>query len=416
MSPLEQMRVVCYRDAYREASPGVVENLHARIAPKVQKIGGGSPTRNAIRQLLEQVDADPAWYPGKAAVLAHAGKRSGPEPALSGAKKRCIANSAMAAKEEGLEPTYPLAVARCPKAVLNPATNEPVDKKIVYSIFKTMCYDKDPTQKWKNQARAARGALTLAMMAHRLAWGRQMLALGHAAGYFFRHYIWVDFCSTVLPRTAKKTAAQALARKGKKGWVSNDAKGFSRNLQGGKESLKQNSWDSVKVFWAPVLVRGKLHIVALPGVSKEGAPAAAALAEKLPGVLRHRFPEASLPRVVMSDRGPGFFHGPTGNILAAWKDGLRAGGLRAAQGDNAMDQAGYIGDCLLHETAVAWVRYRETVTLPAQPWKESEEAFYTRLRGICEHVNQNHAVEDLCLEFPERMRALVEKKGDKLQK
>jgi len=184
LSPLEQMRVACYRGAYREAFPGVVENLHARIAPKVQKIGGGSPTRNAIRQLLEQVDADPAWYPGKAAVLAHAGKRSGPEPALSGAKKRCIANSAMAAKEEGLEPTYPLAVARCPKAVLNPATNEPVDKKIVYSIFKTMCYDKDPTQKWKNQARAARGALTLAMMAHRLAWGRQMLALGHAAGYF----------------------------------------------------------------------------------------------------------------------------------------------------------------------------------------------------------------------------------------
>jgi hypothetical protein len=119
LSPLEQMRVVCYRDAYREASPGVVENLHARIAPKVQKIGGGSPTRNAIRQLLEQVDADPAWYPGKAAVLAHAGKRSGPEPALSGAKKRCIANSAMAAKEEGLEPTYALAVARCPKAVVN---------------------------------------------------------------------------------------------------------------------------------------------------------------------------------------------------------------------------------------------------------------------------------------------------------
>ena len=158
MSPLEQMRVVCYRDAYRAASPVVVENLHARIAPKVQKIGGGSPTRNAIRQLLEQVDADPAWYPGKAAVLAHAGKRSGPEPALSGAKKRCIANSAMAAKEEGLEPTYALAVARCPKAVVNPATNEPVDKKIVYSISKTMCYDKDPTQKWKNQARAARGA------------------------------------------------------------------------------------------------------------------------------------------------------------------------------------------------------------------------------------------------------------------
>ena len=40
--------------------------------------------------------------------------------------------------------TYTLTVARCPKAVVNPATKGPVDKKDVYKVFKTLCYDDSP--------------------------------------------------------------------------------------------------------------------------------------------------------------------------------------------------------------------------------------------------------------------------------
>ncbi len=44
-----------------------------------------------------------------------------------------------------------------------------------------------------------------------------------------------------------------LARKGAKGWMSSKTKLKSKSLRGKKEALKQKSWDSIRVWWAPVL-------------------------------------------------------------------------------------------------------------------------------------------------------------------
>ena len=80
-----------------------------------------------------------------------------------------------------------------------------------------------------------------------------------------------------------------MARKGKRGWVSDDAKLASRNLKGNVSTLKQNSWDTSRVYWAPVLVRGKLHVEALPeGFPGDTPEGAVTLVEKLPGVLARR--------------------------------------------------------------------------------------------------------------------------------
>ena len=66
-----------------------------------------------------------------------------------------------------------------------------------------------------------------------------------------------------------------LARKGKKGWGSSKTKRQSKNLRGNTAKTKQKSWDSIKVWWAPILTRGKLHIEMLgegfPGETSEGA-------------------------------------------------------------------------------------------------------------------------------------------------
>ena len=86
--------------------------------------------------------------------------------------------------------------------------------------------------------------------------------------WIYRHVIWVDICNDILPLSAKKAAGQALARKGKRGWISDGAKLASRNLKGNVSTLKQNSWDTSRVFWLPLSVRGKLHVEALP----EGFP------------------------------------------------------------------------------------------------------------------------------------------------
>ena len=64
LSPLEQKRAWALRTAQRDIGGDKAVNLE-KIADRVTKVGGGHPTREAIRQFLERVDADPEWFPGK---------------------------------------------------------------------------------------------------------------------------------------------------------------------------------------------------------------------------------------------------------------------------------------------------------------------------------------------------------------
>ena len=82
LSPLEQKRAWALRTAQRDIGGDKAVNLE-KIADRVTKVGGGHPTREAIRQFLERVDADPEWYPGK-----NYRKRSGPQAVLQGKKRK----------------------------------------------------------------------------------------------------------------------------------------------------------------------------------------------------------------------------------------------------------------------------------------------------------------------------------------
>ena len=85
------------------------------IAAKLEKIGGGHPTKSAVCKLLERIKGDPEWYPGKRPEAAY-----GPKPVLRGAKRRQVAASAMTLKRRGVDPTYALVVAQCPEALVSP--------------------------------------------------------------------------------------------------------------------------------------------------------------------------------------------------------------------------------------------------------------------------------------------------------
>ena len=141
LCPLEQMRAWALRVTQRDLLGGEGAVNYAAIADRVTKVGGGHPGRDAIRQFLDRVDADPDWYPGK-----NYRTRSGPAPVLRGTKRRQVAKSAMDLKKGGGEPTYPAIAARCPAAVLNPDTLEAVDKKQVYAVLKSDCYDRTPEE------------------------------------------------------------------------------------------------------------------------------------------------------------------------------------------------------------------------------------------------------------------------------
>ena len=49
-------------------------------------------------------------------------------------------------------------------------------------------------------------------------------------------------------------------------------------------------------------------------------------------------------------------------------------------------------------------------------WEETEEAYGARLKEAASYINSTHDVEGLCMEFPGRLRDLVERNGDRLAK
>ena len=102
LSALEQMRAVAFRDVYKEMGQapqaGGQDAVNGSNAAKLAKIGGGHPSKQAVAKLFARIDEDAGWYPGKRYQ-----EQFGPAPALNGAKRRCIAASAMAAKKDGNE-------------------------------------------------------------------------------------------------------------------------------------------------------------------------------------------------------------------------------------------------------------------------------------------------------------------------
>ena len=78
LCPLEQMRAWALRAAQKDLG-GEESISYAAIAERVTKVGGGHPTREAIRQFLDRVDQDPDWHPGK-----NYRKRAGPQRVLRG--------------------------------------------------------------------------------------------------------------------------------------------------------------------------------------------------------------------------------------------------------------------------------------------------------------------------------------------
>lgn len=187
-------------------------------------------------------------------------------------------------------------------------------------------------------------------------------------------------------------------------------------LRGDKRALKTNSWDTRRVWWAPMLTRGKLHVDVLPpdfaGVRPDGAEV---FVERLRVGLNRRFPNAEGPRVVFVDRGEGFYNPGDGQITWQLKAALQRHGLRAFMRDDASVQPGHLADLMLHETAGAWIRRQERQTLPARPLEEARDAFATRLKGTVADIKRTHNVEQLGRDLPTRVATLCRNVGDKLR-
>ena len=132
LNALSQARAWALRECWREEKESD-HGMASFIAGKLEKVGGGKPSSQALGQFFAKVDADASWFPGKMDTT-----RRGQKRALSKTQEATIARSAMAMKAKSLEPTFSRVVAACPKATTNESTGSRPSKKAVYSLTGTL--------------------------------------------------------------------------------------------------------------------------------------------------------------------------------------------------------------------------------------------------------------------------------------
>jgi hypothetical protein len=127
LCPWEQAKALALREVgQNEGKPPTLDWIAARLT----KVGGGHPEKSALSEFFLKVDADQDWFPGK-----HNGTKRGPVPLLTAAKRRCVANSAMAAKRAGEEPCVAAVIQSCPVSTMNPVTKRPFTPPTIRKIF-----------------------------------------------------------------------------------------------------------------------------------------------------------------------------------------------------------------------------------------------------------------------------------------
>ena len=191
----------------------------------------------------------------------------------------------------------------------------------------------------------------------------------------------------------------------------------ARNLRGPKEATKHNSWDCLRYWFAPVLLRGKAHVIllgtAFPGENARGAEV---LVGRVRAAINIRCQGTRAPKTLFVDRGKGFYNPNHGAIVHKFRDALREHDLKAFNGDDGSKQPGNLQEAMLHETLMAWVRKRLERTKPKKPWEETVEQYGQRLQEVFQYINDNYDVESLCGEFLERVQRIKDARGDRISK
>ena len=150
---------------------------------------------------------------------------------------------------------------------------------------------------------------------------------------------------------------------------------------------------------------------------KQTGEGMAAMVGQLPNLLKDMFGDAPKPRVLFTDRGPGFYQGGHGGICEAYRKALDKNGFRPFAGTNASAQPPDIADLLLHESVAAGVRkyFRgHPIKWGGDPDKNYAH-FVQRTKQCEKHINQKRNLKSLSLSFPRRVKKLVKERGRRLR-
>ena len=225
LCPWAQAKALGLREAAKEVF--AEDDWLGWIAARVSKVGGEHPTRSALHQFFEKVDSDPDWFPGK-----HNGNKRGPVPLLTPGKRRCISESAMAAKRVGDEPSVEAVLHACPKATYNPKTKQPFSPNTIRSVFKQNCYDFDSDHPWQFQTPLQKVFVSQPVREHREAMAKYLMKDTPDPAWWSQHVVWFDPCRSIIPGSQNQYDKMRQACKGHRQWVSEDARQYSANLRG----------------------------------------------------------------------------------------------------------------------------------------------------------------------------------------
>lgn len=374
---------------------------YQKVANMVKKTDGSHPSRQAIEELFKKSRAPPRIRPP-------------PHNKIPTTQAKKIASTAMKIKKKEKDVALNDVIRKAPTTCTNQETGNVISKATLSKIFKSFCYD-DPNNKsdtWNNQNTLSKTALAQSTMRRRLAWAESLLEDNRITtpGWAFRNLIWYDPNFEVLPGSAAKFETLKYGNKKKK-WTSNKSRIASRNLRAGSYA-KQAGWGDVKAHWWIWLSRGKVGVVTgVPPKDIEG------FLRGLDRSISASFSDVQRkPRTLFSDRGYPMYT-TNGYSTQAYRDAAGEQNYTLFAGNDARLQPGNVADCLLHETAVPWIKRLIRVGGKFGPSKHGEgvASFYRRLRKAVRHVNQHYDVAGLCRQFKSRLDQLVENGGDRLK-
>ena len=393
------------------------------MSEQVLNGAGGHPGRDSVRMFFKRVDlAGKDWHPGMRS------KDAGRPAELTEAKADALATAAMRMKKRGRpEPCYENLLAQCPASSINDSTGKPFSRHTVNDLMTSRCYDRTPEHPWEFRFGSKRRPLTDEQRDERWGWAKRLLKIIKGPQWFFFNVIWMDICHKIIPAGPRK-AAEALQRgkSKKKRLMSADARSDSKNLGGTEASQKQCSFGDTRVWYVVALARGRLMVQALPRAkyNTETPELAAECVEQLPRMLLRTFGhDCTLPRIIFTDRGQGFYTKRYGMVTEDYDSARSECGFQLWAGANAITgphaQPADIADVLVHETAIASLSQHWDASSPLVPklWEETPADVGKRLAACAREVNKEHAegMADLCKQFPQRLRELKDKKSDRLK-
>ncbi|CAK0821904.1 unnamed protein product, partial [Prorocentrum cordatum] len=207
--------------------------------------------------------------------------------------------------------------------------------------------------------------------------------------------IYVDPCRAILWDRPRGNFDEQASRGESKRWTSPDAKAASPNLLASPCAAKQTQFRDKKIRWFIAVFRGGMRCETMGSKLKQTGAGVAQVVGRLERILRANLGNGTpFPRLALSDRGPGLYRASTGPVVGECCDALEQRGFRAYAGADASKQPPDIPDGL----------------------GAMGEELAERLKARRTCANRDFEVGALRSSYPERMKELVGRRGERLNR